>query len=203
MSSRQSEIQMLSYEMGISDLFNSAQLDMEDSQGESTIGVDNTISIEDMSAVGPMDFKIRPSIKVRQVTGKSLRSLSDPSQITLSESTTDTHSGFLIGHRHPDEGAAASRGAIGTGLTPRVSGGTYSNNILTASPTGFPATGHLVINDSIHAQYTGKTNTTFTGVTVLAPSGATIPANNLTVRLLRGRAHEMGTVKSTFTGKVL
>tara|TARA_R100000152_G_C6779581_1_gene211347 strand:- start:2241 stop:4007 length:1767 start_codon:yes stop_codon:yes gene_type:complete len=204
MSSRQSEIQMLSYEMGISDLFNSAQLELEDSQGESTVGMDNTITVEDMSAVGPMDFKIRPTIRVRQVTGKSLRSLSDPSQITLNESTTDMHAGFLIGHRHPDEGAAASRGAIGTGLTPRVSSGSFNSTTLTvSSTTGFPATGHLVINDSIHASYTGKTSTTFTGVSVLAPSGATIPANNLTVRLLRGRAHEMGTVKSTFTGKVL
>ena len=203
MSTRLSSLRMLSYEMGISDLLHSANTTIEDMAEESSVGIDNTIKVVDMSVVGPMDFKVAAHIKVRQVATRSLRTHSDPAQITLSETADDTHSGFLIGHRLPDKGAAASRGAIGTGLTPRVSGGTYSNNILTASPVGFPSAGQLVINDSIHAQYTGKTDTTFTGVSVLAPTGASIPANNLTVRLLRGRGHEIGTVKAPYRRRTL
>tara|TARA_R100000458_G_C8271715_1_gene246465 strand:+ start:65 stop:637 length:573 start_codon:yes stop_codon:yes gene_type:complete len=187
--------------MGISDLMNTVNLDTIDMRESASIGVDNTIKVVDMSAVGSMNLKVNGVIKVRQVLGRSERTHSNPSQITLNETANDIHSGFLIGHRLPDEGAAVSRGAIGTGLTPRLTGGSFNNGTLTvSSTTGFPSAGQLVVNDTRHAQYTGKTNTTFTGVSVLAPSGATIPANNLTVRLLRGRAHEVGTVKMTSRG---
>jgi hypothetical protein len=204
MSNRQSQLSLLSYEMGISDLMNTVNLDTIDMRESTAIGVDNTIKVVDMSAVGSMNLKVNGIIKVRQVASRSERTHSNPSQITLNETTNDIHSGFLIGHRLPDAGDAVSRSAIGTGLTPRLTGASFSGSTLTVSSTaGFPSAGQLVVNDTRHVAYTGKTSTTFTGVSVLAPTGASIPANNLTVRLLRGRGHEMGTVKMTNRGMIL
>jgi len=46
-----------------------------------------------------------------------------------------------------------------------------------------------------HVAYTGKTSTTFTGVTLQAPSGGSIPTGSCDITLIRPKAHEIGVVK--------
>ncbi len=193
-----SSFTLISYDVGVEDLQANIDVSLEDAADDSAPRLDNSVTLKEYSAIGLSSMRVKALVKTRAVMGSKVRSFSDTSDITLANDGVDSHSGFLIGHRGFDTGNASSRGAIGTGLTPRLTGGSFSSTTLTvSSTTGFPTTGDLVINDGIHATYTGKTNTTFTGVSVLAPSSATIPANNLTVRLLRGRSHEIGTVKSS------
>lgn len=208
MLSGQTDLQLMSYEVGMSDLLNTTNVTLEDDKNNSTIGIDNTLESLEMSAVGPMDLRAHGIMAYRQITTRSIRSHSDPTQITLGNIGKDIHSGFIIGHRHADVGDGPSRSAIGTGLTLRLTGGSFNTTTVTvSSTTGFPSSGlgrdFLLINESIQASYSGKTSTTFTGVSVVAPSGATIPATGLSVRLLRTRAHEVGTVKSQIVRKVL
>ena len=99
----------------------------------------------------------------------------------------------------------ASRGAIGSGFSKRISG-TFSTTTITvgANETDpFPSAGHLTLTYISGATYsiatvayTGKTATTFTGVSIVAPSGGSIPATISEIKLLRPRAHEMRTVKT-------
>ena len=192
-----SKFTLLSYDVGIEEILNSIDVTLESEGDAESPRLDNSIKQAEYSAIGLSSIRVRSVMRKREVMNTKPRGLSATSGITFTNTGVDNHSGFLIGHRGFDTGNASGRGAIGTGLTPRVSSGSFSSTTLTvSSTTGFPSAGYLVINDGIHAQYTRKTNTTFTGVSVLAPSGATIPANNLTVRLLRERSHEIGTVKS-------
>jgi len=141
-------------------------------------------------------------MQIRTVTTNLPRIRSIPgagadSTLTLSNSGTDKHSGFLIGHRKYSKGEGSGRGAIGTGLTPRLTGGTYdSPNIVSVDTTGFPSSGDLILNDVSHVSYTGKTSATFTGVSLQA--GAAIPTGSgaLSIRLLRDRGHELRNPKS-------
>lgn len=190
-----SNFQLVSYESGIERILLDYGSQLKSQSGDVIFDTINRLTL---GGGGRTNFNIRGSIIVKSIATKMARVNSDPSDITLIDSGTDVHSGFLIGHRNYDTGSATGRSALGIGLTPRLSGGSYSTGTITVSSTaGFPTVGHLIINDTIHVQYTGKTGTTFTGVTVQAPSGATIPGSGLTVRLFRTRGHEMRTVKST------
>ena len=51
----------------------------------------------------------------------------------------------------------------------------------------------MILDDQSFVSYSGKTATTFTGVSLV--SGAAIPSTIATMRMLRPRAHEMRTVK--------
>jgi len=150
-------------------------------------------------------FNIRMTMAIRNVSSITSRVRSEP--YTLTSADNDIHSGFLIGHRNYDTGNGAGRAAIGTGLTPRLTGGTYNNGTITVSSTaGFPNAGYLVVervDGDKHVRYTGKTSTTFTGVTVQAPSGTTISSDGLSIRLLRTRGHEMKTMKGIRQTRVI
>ena len=196
-----SDFQLVSYESGIERILLDYGSQLKNQSGDVIFDKMNRLTL---GGGGRTNFNIRGSVIVKSIATKMARINSDPSDITLVDSGTDVHSGFLIGHRNYDTGSGTGRSALGTGLTPRLTGGSFTGSTLTvSSTTGFPSAGHLIIglvttgNDIIHVQYTGKSNTTFTGVTVQAPSGATIPGSGLTVRLFRTRGHEMRTVKST------
>lgn len=187
-----SDFQLISYEVGIERVMQEHGSLLEDIGG--TVSNDKVKRL-DMGGGDRALLRIRGAFYVRHILGRLNRSNSTV-DYTLLNSGNDIHSGFLIGHRDYDTGDGAGRAALGTGLTPRLTGGSFAGSTLTVSSTsGFPDSGHLTINDAIHVLYTGKTSTTFTGVAVQAPSGASIPASGLTVRLLRSKSHEMRTVK--------
>lgn len=190
-----SNFQLISYESGIERILLDYGSQLKNQSGDVIF---DRVKKLTLGGGGRTNFNVYGNIIVKSIATKMARINSDPSDITLIDTGTDVHSGFLIGHRNYDTGNASGRSALGTGLTPRLTGGSFTGSTLTVSSTaGFPSAGHLIVNDTIHVQYTGKTGTTFTGVTVQAPSGATIPGSGLTVRLFRTRGHEMRTVKST------
>jgi len=191
-----SNFQLLSYESGIERVLidHNSRLDDE----EPTVPNDK-VKILEMGSGGKAMFRVRGRMSTRNISSITSRVRSEP--YTLTSAGNDIHSGFLIGHRNYDTGNGAGRAAIGTGLTPRLTGGTYNNGTITVSSTaGFPNAGYLVVervDGDKHVRYTGKTSTTFTGVTVQAPSGTTVSSDGLSIRLLRSRGHEMRTVKNT------
>jgi len=195
------DIQLISYELGIERLLQNFS--------KNIIPDNDSIMYEpvkklELGGGGETTLVTIAKIGYRTVSGKLDRINSDPSDYNLTDTGDDAHSGFLIGHRNYDIGNATGRSAIGTGLTPRLAGGSHSSGTITvSSTTGFPNTGYLIVNEAIHIQYTGITSTTFTGATVQAPSGASIPSSGLSIRLFRTRGHEMRTVKGLTIGKVL
>tara|TARA_R100000008_G_scaffold81686_1_gene65201 strand:+ start:3832 stop:5601 length:1770 start_codon:yes stop_codon:yes gene_type:complete len=194
-----SNFQLLSYENGIERVLVDHSSELRD---EEPVVPNDKIKALDMGGGDRALFRVRSRMYTRNISGILARINSEP--YTLSNTGNDIHSGFLIGHRNYDTGDGAGRSAIGTGLTPRLTGGSHSTGTITvSSTTGFPSAGHLVINEAIHAQYTGTTSTTFTGVTVQAPSGASIPGSGLSIRLFRSRGHEVRTVKGITSGRVL
>jgi len=264
-----SDFQLLSYESGIERVLVDQSSELND---EEPVVPNDKIKELSMGGGDRALFRVRGRMTTRAISNILQRVNSQP--YTLTNTGTDVHSGFLIGHRDYDTGNGAGRAAIGTGLTPRLTGGTYNSGTITvSSTTGFPSAGHLIVNEhsfidatcdttnndatttmdsttilavgmsvsgtgipsgatvasitnsttfelsanatasntnttltftkAIHVQYTGKTNTTFTGVTVQAPSGASVPASGLSVRLFRTRGHEMRTVKGTMRARMI
>ena len=190
-----SDFQLISYESGIERILLDYGSQLQSQSGDVIFDKMTRLTL---GGGGRTNFNIHGSMMVKSIATKMARINSDPSGITLSNTGNDTHSGFLIGHRNYSSGDGAGRSAVGTGLTSRLTGGSHNSGTITvSSTTGFPSAGYLIINEAIHVQYTGKTGTTFTGVTVQAPSGASVPASGLSVRLFRTRGHEMRTVKST------
>ena len=214
LTENRSDIVLLSYELGIEKVL----VDLSGLTAQANIvTVDSDSSHIDYASVGSLNIKGKVIVDIRRVSANLSRVKSIPGASTqtppeptliLSNSGTDKHSGFLIGHRKYSEGEGSGRGAIGTGLTPRLTGGTYdSSNIVSVDTTGFPSSGDLILsetdapgislgeNDISHVAYTGKTSTTFTGVSLQA--GATIPTGTgaLSIRLLRDRGHEIRNTK--------
>jgi len=103
----------------------------------------------------------------------------------------DIHAGILLGHRNANYGPG--RSALGFGITRRLSGSHAAGAITVTATTGFPNSGHLILDDQSFVSYSGTTATTFTGVTLV--SGASIPGSISELRLLRPRAHEMRVTK--------
>ena len=197
-----SKFTLLSYDVGIEEILNSIDVALETDSDSGSPRLDNSIKQTEYSAIGLSNISVRSVMHKREVMNTKPRGLSTTSGITFTNTGVDNHSGFLIGHRGFDTGNASGRGAIGTGVAPRTvmssvasgSGqGAYVLNV--TSNTGFPTSGSIIINESIHATYTGKGSGTLTGVNVEAPSNGTISGSNLPLRLLRTRSHEIGTVK--------
>jgi len=196
LTERRSDVTLLSYELGIEKVL----VDLGD-LAEEVLTIDNDSPHFDYSSVGNFNIKGKVTVSIRRVSAtlpraRSTLSAGDDSTLTLSDSGTDKHSGFLIGHRKYSQGEGSGRSAIGTGLTPRLAGGTYdSPNIVSVDTTDFPSSGDLILNDISHVSYTGKTSVTFTGVSLQA--GAAIPTGTgaLSIRLLRSRGHEIGNTK--------
>ena len=205
MSNAQSSLHLLAYELGIEDVVNKNVVTDETLNEEAAVTFDNQIAKLEMSSVGKTNINIRGILKHRVVSTSLPRVHSSVSGITLSNAGEERHSGFMIGHRHNDMMNYSGRSAIGTGLTLRLSGGTSDMSagiIGVSSTTGFPSSGHLIIEDdsaslSVQVSYGGKTSTTFTEVRMVAPIGASISTSGLRVRLHRTRGHEMRNIKST------
>ena len=207
-----SDLTMLSYDRGIEGIMMAFQ-DASAIGSSSNDRTSQRLSLE-KSGVGRGDLRVRGFYMRRLVLGKLARtntvvsnsttySGASDGAITLINTIPDLHSGFLIGHRGPNHGSDAGRSAVGTGLTPRTAHtGLTSTTLAVTSTTGFPSSGHLIIEESIHATYTGKTATTFTGISVRAPNGGSIGSSG-SVRMLRSRSHEMRTVKSKPTRRTI
>jgi len=207
-----SDFQLISYESGIERVMQDHSSQIVDE--EEAVSSDKVKRL-DMGGGDRVLLRIKGGFYTRGVSSKLNRVNSDPSDYNLTDTDNDIHSGFLVGHRNYDGGNAAGRSAVGTGLTPRLTGATYSSantgTITVSSTAGFPDTGYLVINENVlrnqrFVKYESKaTSTTFTGITVQAPSNASIPASPdlLDVRLLRSRGHEMRTVKGLTLRRLL
>ena len=195
-----SEFTLLSYDVGIQDILNTIDVMLESAEDTTAPRLDNSIEQKEYSAVGLCNIRIKLLMNKREVMTSKPREHSI-STMSLTNTGADVHSGFSIGHRGFDTGNAAGRGAIGTGVAPRTVMGSVASGsgpyVLNVTSTdGLPTSGNIIINEAIHATYTGKDGTTLTGVNVQAPSNATISGTNLPLRLLRTRSHEMGTNKN-------
>ena len=196
-----SDFNLLSYDKGIEGVM----MSFSDAQALSSSTNDRSsqrVTLE-KSGVGRVQIRVSGVVSTRGILGSVTRSNSDVTGITHTNTTPNLHAGFLLGHRGSDHGDAAGRSAVGTGVTPRTAHtGLTSTTLAVTSTTGFSSTGHLIIEESIHASYTGKTATTFTGISVLAPNGGSIGSSG-SVRLLRPRSHELRTVKSKMRRRLI
>ncbi len=181
-----SNFQMLSYEAGLEAVVNAFgdSADMDDEEGEADRS-QQVVSIN-KSGVGSSQLKVRGVLLVRPVIGKLART-----KTSALNTGSDIHAGILLAHRN--SGYGAGRSALGFGITKRISGTHAAGAITVASTDGFDSSGHLIIADQSLVSYSGKTATTFTGVSLV--SGAAIPGSAAEVRMLRPRAHEMRTTK--------
>lgn len=201
-STGESAFQLASYESGLEGVLN-AFADDGDSMGGDIANVDrkNQIVTFEKSGVGRTQLKVRGMVTTRSISLNVAR-LSTDTTITHNNTSPDVHAGVLLGHRGVG-GENPARASIGNGYTKRSSGTFAGTTITVADTTGFPSSGQLVcvqITSSLYnvatVSYTGKTATTFTGVSIVAPSGGTIPATITELKLLRPRAHEVRTSKT-------
>jgi len=206
LTNNKTDVQLFSYDTGLERVLSSTDADAE-SDVEKEVVFSDTTSKSRKFNMGTSQLKVRGILKRRTVAVNTPRVRSGVTGITFPVTTKDRHSGFLIGHRGYDTGNAAGRGAMGTGLTPRTSGSINSTTLTVTSTTGFPSTGHLLMRKTssvaAHVVYTGKTSTTFTGVSLQAPSGGSIPTGSCDITLLRPKSHEIGVVKGLQTRGVL
>ena len=194
-----SDFQFSSYESGLEGVINAFADDAEQTSEIGEPDRSNQILILDKTGIGRMRLKSKLRMDVRSVSSLAQRLTVDHS-ITNLNTGADIHAGFIIGHRHADM-TGASRGAIGSGYSKRiVSASSFSSTTITVASNatdGFPTAGKLTVDDTLTVAYTGITSTTFTGVSVVAPSsGTAIPSSIAQIKLLRPRGHEMIPVKS-------
>lgn len=200
----ESAFQLASYESGLEGVINAFADDADADSEAKAPDRSNQIQVIEKSGVGRAQFKTIGAVSTRTVSATTARIKTDAT-ITHANLAPNVHSGFLIGHRHADM-TGASRGAIGSGFSKRTSG-TFTGTTITVAANEtdpFPSAGYLTLifidatptYSVATVAYTGKTATTFTGVSIVAPSGGTIPATISEIKLLRPRAHEMRTVKT-------
>ncbi len=181
-----SNFQMISYEAGLEAVVNAFgnDADVDDEAGEAD-RTQQVVSVN-KSGVGSAELKVRGILRIRPVIGKLART-----KTSATNTGSDIHAGMLLAHRN--SGYGSGRSALGFGITKRISGTHSAGAITVASTDGFDSSGHLIIADQSLVSYSGKTATTFTGVSLV--SGAAIPGSAAEVRMLRPRAHEMRTTK--------
>jgi hypothetical protein len=205
-----SHFQFVSYEKGVEAVLNAFTGVGEVNAEGHAVDTATQIQTLDKSMTGGGEIGIRGYARVRNVLATRARQHSSrltDTHIALSASNIgdDIHSGFILGHRHNNVGDEPARGAIGLGgakhYTGTISGTTFT---LTAthsiggapqSINDFSTTGHLISNEVQHVTYSGKSGSTLTGLAVTAPNGASLVTGSVTIRLLRPRAHEVGTHK--------
>ena len=202
-STGESAFQLASYESGLEGVLNAFADDSDSTGGEFTdVDRKNQIVKFEKSGVGRAQLKVRGIIMTRSISLNVAR-LSSDTTITHNNASPNVHAGVLLGHRGVD-GEKPARASIGNGYTKRSSGSFTGTTITVADTTGFPSSGQLVCVQITSAplynvatiSYTGKTATTFTGVSIVAPSGGTIPSTITELKLLRPRAHEVRTSKT-------
>jgi len=194
-----SDFTLMSYESGLERVLSNTNISSEE-QGEEDASGGELVTSKRLFNLGHADLRVHGVYERRLVTVNKARLNSSIDGYTFANSGNDMHSGFLIGHKGVNAGDSAGRSALGTGLTPRITGSNNAGTITVSSTDGFPSTGHLMMRktttDSVHVSYTGKTSTTFTGVTLQAPSGGSIPTGTCDITLLRAKSHEIGVVKN-------
>ena len=195
-----SDFQFSSYESGLEGVLNAFADDAEEASEIDEPDRSNQILTLDKTGIGRMRLKSKLRMEVRGVSSFTERAYTLDHSVIHLNTGADIHAGFIIGHRHADM-TGASRGAIGSGYSKRiVSASSFSSTTITVASNatdGFPTTGKLTVNDTLTVAYTGITSTTFTGVSVIAPSiGTAIPSSITQIKLLRPRGHEMIPVKS-------
>jgi hypothetical protein len=200
-----SDFQFASYESGLEGVINAFADDKEQTSQVDEPSRDIQITTHNKTGIGRSQLKVKMYLESRSVLGSATRITTDAT-ITPPNTGSDIHSGFIIGHRYTDMGGA-SRSAIGSGYSKRItSASTFATTTITVAANatdGFPSAGYLTLTYISGATYsvatvayTGKSTTTFTGVTIVAPSSGTIPANITEIKMLRPRGHEIRTVKS-------
>ena len=194
-----SEFQFSSYESGLEGVISAFADDKEMSLEFGEPDRISQIASINKTGIGRAQLKAKMYMEVRRIAPFKLRRYTD-STITPVNTGGDIHSGFIIGHRNTDANNG-TRSAIGSGYAKRVAtASAFSSTTITlsggATTTGFPSAGVLVLDESMTATYTGISSGTFTGVVILAPNGGTIPSSIPTLKLLRTRGHNIGTVKT-------
>ncbi|MBT4407295.1 MAG: hypothetical protein HOC79_05415 [Euryarchaeota archaeon] len=205
-SNGESDFQLASYESGLEGVINAFANDMDAKEEEHETDRTHQIVKLEMTGLGRAQFNTIGAIITRGVNNNIVRITADAT-ITHANLSPNTHAGFIVGHRHADM-TGASRSAIGSGHSKRISGTYGAGTITVADTTGFPAATvadpqYLTLTYISGAtysvatvSYTALAATTFTGVSIVAPSGGTIPATISEIKLLRPRGHEMRTVKT-------
>lgn len=186
-SSGESHFQLISYEAGLESVINSFGDDADMRDEEDATDYSNQVVTVNKSGVGSMNLNVKGIMTV----GVVAHSLARTKTSAGTNVAPDHHAGMLLGHRN--SGYGAGRSALGFGITPRIGGSFAAGAITVTSTDGFASSGHLILDDQSFVSYSGKTATTFTGVSLV--SGAAIPSTIATMRMLRPRAHEMRTVK--------
>jgi hypothetical protein len=194
-----SDFTLMSYESGLERVLSDTNISSEE-QGEEAASGGELVTSKRLFNLGHANLRVHGVYERRLVTVNKARLNSSIDGYTFVDSGNDRHSGFLIGHKGVNAGDSAGRSALGTGLTPRITGSNNAGTITVSSTSGFPSSGHLMMRktttDAVHVAYTGKTSTTFTGVTLQAPSGGSIPTGSCDLTLLRVKSHELGVVKN-------
>jgi len=193
-----SEFQFSSYESGLEGVINAFADDKEIINERTEPDRTSQIAYLNKTGIGRSELKVKMYMEVRRIAPFKTRRYTD-STITPVNTGGDIHSGFIIGHRNTDANNG-TRSAIGSGYTKRITTtSAYSTGTITlsggATTEGFPDSGVLVL-DAMTVAYGGITSGTFTTVTVVAPSGATIPASIPKLKLLRARGHDIGAIKA-------
>ena len=220
-STGESSFQLASYETGLEGVINAFANDKDMTEDDK--GVDRTkqVTTLEKSGIGRTQFRVRMAMVTRTLSVNTPRLTADDT-ITHTNASPNIHAGFIVGHRHADM-TGASRGAIGSGYSKRItSASSFSSTtitVATGATDGFPTAGNLTLiyinrgslvttgvggyqsggsltYSVATVAYTGKSATTFTGVTILAPNGGTIPATISEIKLLRPRGHEVRTTKT-------
>ena len=200
LSEGRSDFSMMSYDTGIERVLGAGE-SQRAGNAESKASSGNVIDEKKQFSLGSVGFNVRGIVERRYISKKKPRTYTGVTGML--DTGNEMHSGFLLGHRGYDTGNASARGAIGTGLTVRTTGSHSGGTLTVSSTTGFPTSGNLTMRKSateaVQVAYTGKTSTTFTGVTLRAPTGGSIPTGTCDVHLLRPKSHEIGTVKGITT----
>ena len=193
-----SDVSLISYDVGLERVLSEQTAQTEQSMETSTPS-GAIVEKKDKLMMGTSALKTRGVLVNKSLRVRTPRVHSSISGFTMADTDNERHSGFLIGHRAYDVGNAPSRGGLGVGVAPRTSGSISSTTLTVTSTTGFPSTGHLLMRKTTsvaaHVVYTGKTSTTFTGVSLQAPSGGSIPTGTCEITMLRAKSHEVGVVK--------
>lgn len=219
LSKNTSSFQFAAYQQGLEGVLQAfgegQELDADAYQPDRTLQVQT----KEVSGIGRTKLNVRMIASVRHVLPIRTRSRSAVTvdAITLNNAAPDIHAGFLIGHRkiakhaagtlYATDAASSIRGALGgANGSPYTTVTNLAGTTLTVTSTaGFLAgagANHISIHDgdtgqAAHYTATVASATTFTLVaqqTGIA-HGSFSSINGSIVRLLRSRAHEMGTPK--------
>jgi hypothetical protein len=194
-----SDFQFSSYESGLEGVINSFADDKEIQSERDEPDRTSQITFLNKTGIGRIELKSKMYVEVRRIAATKTRIYTDAT-ITPINTGGEIHAGFIIGHRNTNANNG-TRSAIGSGYAKRVATtSSFAGTTITlsggATTAGFPDSGVLVLDESITATYTGTSSGTFTGVTILAPSGGTIPGSIPKLKLLRTRGHNIGAVKA-------